>query len=98
MKEIDFIVNNKAEFFKYLKSKFKLIHLSNVFFRDFHYGVMSYLQDHGMKLKYLDAERKAHDIGIAFEKQGIFKRIDHQSWVLIYPDFALPRIEKKVSQ
>ena len=97
MKEADAIIKNQTEFLKYLKSKFTLIHLSNFFFRDFHYGVMSYLEDHGMKMKYYDAEKVAREVASALEKNGIFKRIDHQSWLLSYPEFALPRVEKKAS-
>ena len=97
MKEATFINGRQAEFLKFLKSKFTLIHMSNLFFRDFHYGVMSYLEDHGMKLKYTDAEHVAREVGLAFEKSGIFKKIDHQSWLLNYPEFALPRVEKKAS-
>ena len=97
MKEAQYINHHQSEFLKYLKSRFTLIHLSNFFFRDFHYGVMSYLEDHGMKLKYYDAEKVAREVGDALEKNGIFKKIDYQSWLLIYPEFALPRIEKKIS-
>ena len=97
MKEIEFITSRKTEFLKYLKSKFTLIHMSNVFFRDFHYGVMSYLKEHGRNVRYLDAEKIAREIGTSFEKEGIFKKIDHQSWLLNYPEFALPRTEKKAS-
>ncbi|MBI4546554.1 MAG: hypothetical protein HY707_01135 [Ignavibacteriae bacterium] len=96
-KEVDFVVNNQAEFLKYLKSKFTMIHMSNFFFRDFHYGVMGYLKDHGMSVKYNHAEKIAREVGAAFEKNGIFKRIDHQSWLVNYPEFALPRVEKKAS-
>ena len=94
MKEADIIISNAPEFLKFLKTKFTLIHQSNFFFRDFHYGVMLYLQEHRMKLKYQDAERVAQLVGEAFEQKGIFKRIDHQSWRLEYPEFALPKVEK----
>ena len=97
MKEADAIISRQAEFLKYLKSKFTLIHMSNFFFRDFHYGVMAYLEEHGMKMKYQDAEKVAHEVAAKLESGGIFKRIDHQSWLLMYPEFALPRVEKKAS-
>ena len=97
MKEADQILKSKTEFMKYLKSKFTLIHLSNIFFRDLHYGVMSYLESQGFKMKYSDAERVAREVGKAFEEEGIFKFIDHQSWLLNYPEFVLPRVEKKAS-
>ena len=74
-----------------------MIHLSNFFFRDFHYGVMSFLNDHGIKVKYTESETIAQEIGTALEREGIFKKIDHQSWLLVYPEFALPRVEKKAS-
>jgi len=101
MSEAEFIINNQAEFLKFLRSRFTLIHMSNLFFRDFHYGVMLYLSDHGKKLKYHDAERIAGEVAEVLEKKGILKRIDFQSWKLNYPDFALPRsakaAEKKAS-
>lgn len=94
MKEADLIIGNAPEFLKFLKSRFTLIHASNFFFRDFHYGTMLYLQQHRIKLSYHDAEAVARRVGEAFEQKGIFKRIDHQSWRLEYPEFALPKVEK----
>jgi len=97
MKEADIILANQSEFMKYLKSKFPMIHMSNFFFRDFHYGVMSYLAQKGIKLKYYDAEKIAREVGAELERKGIFKKMDHQSWLLNYPEFALPRTEKKAA-
>lgn len=97
MNEASTIINHQTEFLKYLKTKFTLIHLSNIFFRDLHYGVMSYLNDHDMKMSYNDAEKVAQEVAGSFEKNGLFKTIDHQSWKLNYPEFALPRVEKKAS-
>ena len=97
MKETQTIINNQTEFLKFLKSRFTLIHMSNLFFRDFHYGVMSYLQEHGIKASYQNAEKIAHEVADALEKLSIFRKIDHQSWLLNYPEFALPRVEKKAS-
>ena len=98
MNEVEFILQRKSEFLKFLKSKFTLIHLSNFFFRDFHYGVLTYLSDHGKKLRYHDAEKIAVEVGKKLEEQGIFKRIDFQSWKLNYPEFALPKIEKPAAK
>ena len=94
MKESELILNNQSEFLKFLKTKFALIHKSNLFFRDFHYGLMSYLEEYGTKVKYTAAELIAKEVGEGFEKNGVLKKIDHQSWLLNYPDFALPRVEK----
>jgi hypothetical protein len=95
MNEVEAIVGNRTEFLNVLKAKFQLFHLSNIFFRDLQYGVMAYLQEHGTKMRNIDAERVARAVAEAFERQGIFKQVDHQSWVLVYPEFALPRVEKK---
>ena len=73
MKARDLILTNQSEFLKYLKSKFTLIHTSNIFFRDFHYGVMSYLNDHNVKLKYSEAEDVAREIAVELENKGVFK-------------------------
>jgi hypothetical protein len=95
MKELDFILKGKDDFLKYLKSKFTMIHESNFFYRDFHYGLLSFLQEHGHRIDRFRANIVAHDLLTEFERNGIAKKIDHQTWTLNYPDFALPRIAKK---
>lgn len=97
MKETELIVNSVPEFLKFLKSKFTLIHQSNFFFRDFHYGVMAFLRSRGKSVRYQDGEKIAHEAAAELEKKGIFKKIDHQSWLLNYPEFALPRVEKQAA-
>lgn len=98
MKEVKIILDRQSDFLKYMKSKFTLIHLSNVFFRDVHYGVMDFLRDQGMKLKYIEAEEVARQVCSGLEQAGVLKKIDHQSWLLTYPEFALPRQEKVVEK
>lgn len=95
MKETESIIDNQTEFLKFLKSRFPLIHKSNFFFRDLHYGVMQYLgEKNGRRLKYSETEQIAREVGEAFERSGIFKRIDQQTWLVNYPEFALPRVQK----
>ncbi len=92
MSDVEYIVNNKAEFLQYLKSKFPLIHESNFFFRDLHYGLMSYVEEKlNKKLGYLEAEKITQAVATELEKQGILKRMDSRTWLLNYPEFALPR-------
>jgi len=86
---------DSKEFLAFLKTKFPLIHNSNFFFRDLHYGVMAYLSSKGKHAGYARSERLARDIAANLEREGIFKKIDHQSWCVNYPEFALPRIEPK---
>jgi hypothetical protein len=96
MKEAESIINNLTDFLNYLKSKFPLIHKSNFFFRDLHYGVMLYLDGgRGAKLKYSETEQIAKEVAEALEHNGIFRRIDHQTWLVNYPEFALPRAHKE---
>ena len=96
-KNIDLIVNNLEEYLTFIKSKFTFIHNSNFFFRDFHYATKMFLEEHSIKTSYQKAEIMARAISLILEQQNIFKRIDHQSWMLNYPKFALPKVEKKVA-
>lgn len=92
MSEAETILQNAAEFLQYLKSKFPLYHDSNIFFRDLHYGVWMYLEGRmKKKTKYLRAESIALDVVRGLETQGILKKVDGRTWLLVYPEFALPR-------
>ncbi len=91
---MNIIINNQSEFFKYLKSKFPLYHLSNVFFRDLHYGVMNFLQGRNVKIKYFEAEEITKGVIDHLEKQNILKKVDKQTWVLNYPEYLLPKVKK----
>lgn len=85
---------NLTEFLDFLRSKFTVIHNSNIFFRDLQFGAMEFLRARGLRTGYSDAERIATAVAEQLERKGIFRRIDHQSWRVDYPDFALPRVEK----
>lgn len=89
MKKADLITSNHIDFLYYLKSKFPLYHKSNVFFRDLQYGVIHYLQDKKkVKITYSEAEKICHEVTAFLEKKDILKKLDHQTWLLNYPDFA----------
>jgi hypothetical protein len=78
----------------FLKSKFKLYHLSNVFFRDLHYGIWEYLEHNGFVFNYGESEEIAR-IGIAMlEKAGILKKLDDRTWLLQYPQFKQRPVQK----
>ncbi|MBS4028452.1 MAG: hypothetical protein KGZ58_07425 [Ignavibacteriales bacterium] len=87
------ITNNTTEYLKFLKSKFKIYHLSNIFFRDMHYGTMEYLTKRGIKITYLDAETVTQEVTTHLETNGVLKRLDKQTFLLNYPEFWLPRKE-----
>lgn len=94
MKEAEIILGSTPEFLKFLKSKFTIFHASNIFFRDFHYGVMEYFRARKMNVPYQKAEAIAIAVGSGFEQKGLFTRVDHQTWRLNYPEFTLPKVEK----
>lgn len=97
MNATGFVIANKLEFLKFLHSRFVMIHQSNFFFRDMYYGLLQYLTSTGKKISLKDAETVTREVGAELERLGIFKRIDERSWLVNYPDFALPRVEKKAS-
>ena len=88
------LLSNQDELFMFLKSKFKLYHLSNVFFRDLHYGVWEFLEHHGVTLNYGQSEDIAREEVVMLEKNNILKRIDDRTWLLNYPQFKLMHVQK----
>jgi hypothetical protein len=95
MTETSLIIEHQSDFLKFLHDRFPLFHLSNIFYRDLHYGVLAYLASHGKNKSYRAGEKIATEVANSFENSGIFKKINHKTWVLNYPEFALPRAEKK---
>ncbi len=89
MKKIDLLTSNHLEFLRFLKTQFPLFHKSNIFFRDLQYGVMEYFeQKKNIKVKYSEAETIARKYAEFMEKKEILRKLDHQTWVLNYPDFT----------
>ncbi len=93
VKKTDMIKSNDTGFLIFMKSKFPLYHQSNIFFRDLHYGVMEFLEKKKVTTTYSEGEQIAREIAVHFEKKNIFKKVNQQGWVLLYPDF----VAKKVS-
>lgn len=90
MKELDYVLNNEKEVLTFLKSKYPLYHLSNVFFRDIQYGIQVFLIRKKMEIGYSDAEKIAREFVAQLEKKKILSPIDKQTWVLQYPEFKKP--------
>lgn len=86
-------IDNRKDFLKFLKAKFHLYHLSNVFFRDMHYGVMAYLSLNKMDHKYSKTEELTHKVVESLEKANILKDVGRLAWVLVYPEFKKPMVK-----
>lgn len=85
------------ELLTFLKGRFNLFHLSNVFFRDIHYGVMAYLEMKDLKTPYARAEKVTREIVDALQQKGILRAIDNQTFTLIYPEFKKPAVKPALS-
>jgi hypothetical protein len=88
--KLKLLADNTRDLFLYLKSKYHLLHLSNVFFRDLQYGLMSYFESKGVKLGYGEAEEITKRFVELLEGSDILKPIKNGSWMLNYPDFKKP--------
>lgn len=93
IEHLTLFADKRSEFLKFLKPKYHLYHLSNVFFRDLHYGVMAYLELNKIKFKYLEAEELTRKVIESLEEANILKKIDKLTWVLNYPEFKKPAVK-----
>ncbi len=90
-KKSQYIIGNQVEFLNYMKSHAQLIHLSNIFFRDLHFAVMGFLKIKKVKVGQTDAETVAREVALHFEKRNILKKLNMQTWMLNYPDYAIKK-------
>jgi hypothetical protein len=81
------VTRDLKTFLAFMKQRYQLYHASNVFFRDFHFGVMTYLESHGVRLTYTATEEIAREVIRALESQGILRKLDDRSWLLSYPEY-----------
>lgn len=84
------LIQDKTDFLRFLKSKFHLYHGSNVFFRDFQYGIMAYAEEKHSHISYAGAEDLAGDVVTQLTAAGILKAIKPGSWMLNYDSFRRP--------
>jgi hypothetical protein len=85
---INFVKYYPDQFFAYLKAQdYPVYHKSNFFFRDFQYGLWKFLTENRTKISYADVEQMAHEVVDEFEKQGLLRKINRQSFELNLPPF-----------
>jgi len=85
---LELLKNNEMELLNYLRAKFPVFHNSNFFFRDFQYGIRSFLEKKEIKCSYQLAEKLATEMAKHFEDENIFIRVNSQGWKINYPEFA----------
>jgi hypothetical protein len=93
MNHLAYVLANDKEILRYLKARFPVYHLSNVFFRDVHYGIMEYLRERKMPVRYPDAEKIARTFIEKLEHEKILRQMDHQTWMVQYADFRTPQVK-----
>lgn len=91
--KLKLLMENTKELLNFMKPRYRLYHLSNVFFRDMHYGVMSYLELRGVKYKYDEAEQLTRKWTGSLEQSNILKPVNKGAWMLNYPEFKKPSVK-----
>lgn len=85
---LQLLKNNDEELLNYLKAKFPVFHNSNFFFRDFQYGIRSFLEKKEIKTSYQTAEKLAEEMAKYFQEKNLFIKINHQAWKINKTDFV----------
>jgi hypothetical protein len=80
--------NENQIFLSYLKAKFPIFHNSNLFSRDFQYGLKSFLEKKGTSLTDINLTILAKQFSEYYETQGVFIKTSSQGWKLNYPEFV----------
>lgn len=75
-------------FLNYLKARFPTFHNSNLFFRDFHYAIKTFLEIKDMKVTYAESEILAKEFSEFLESKGILIKVNDLGWKLNYTNFA----------
>jgi hypothetical protein len=87
--EIKAIKSNPTSFLEFLRAnRYPVYHKSNIFFRDFQYGLWRYLHENQSKVPYADMEKVTNDLITDWEWRGLLKRVNRQSFELNMPEFA----------
>ncbi len=85
---LQLLKNNDEELLNYLKAKFPVFHNSNFFFRDFQYGIRSFLEKKEMKTSYQMAEKLANEMAKHYEGKNLFVKINDQTWKINKQEFV----------
>ena len=93
MKPMAYILHNEKEVLFFLKARFPVYHLSNIFFRDVHYGILTVLREKKMNVGYAEGEMIARAYIRRLEEENVLTKIDGQTWRVNYPEFRTPAVK-----
>ncbi len=85
---LQLLKSNDEELLNYLKAKFPVFHNSNIFFRDFQYGIRTFLEKKEIKASYQMAEKLAEEMAEHYEEKNLFVKINNQAWKINKQDFV----------
>ncbi|MGA9117111.1 MAG: hypothetical protein WB626_10080 [Bacteroidota bacterium] len=85
----------EEEMLDFLKQRYPLYHLSNIFLRDVQFGIRIWARERGAGLDYGASEQLALAFLGRLEQRGIALRLDDQTWVLRHEPFRKPRMVKE---
>lgn len=85
---LQLLKNNDEELLNYLKAKFPMFHNSNFFFRDFQYGIRSFLEKKEIKVSYQTTEKLAYEMAKHYEEKNLFVKINDQTWMVSKQEFV----------
>ena len=85
---IHIVKSEPKRFLDFLRqNRYEVYHRSNLFFRDIQYGLWRFLQENQSKVPYADMERLAKEVVDDWERKGMLKRINRQSFELNMPEY-----------
>jgi len=97
MKPLEFVLTNDKEVLSFLKTRFPVFHMSNIFFRDIQYGIREMFERRKqVRVGYEEAEVIAREFTAKLEKEKVFKKIDGQTWLVDYPEYKTVSVKKPV--
>mgnify|MGYP001266287807 FL=1 len=79
--------NEYLIFLSYLKAKFPIFHNSNLFSKDFQFGLKSYLEKKGISITDNNLDELSKQFSGYYETQGILVKTSSQGWKLNFPEF-----------
>ena len=89
----DVFIEYPYELLSYMREqRMPVFHNSNIFFRDLQYAIKDYFEDkEGVTIRSDLATELAGEVARAYERTGIFKRVNPQGYLLNYPELITPK-------